>query len=219
MRTIGVYRILNTLTKTGYIGGSIAIEKRWSHHKVMLEREVHACKPLQEAWNTTPKKFWKWEILVECSKEMVKIRETRCIKKTLIPLYNLYPGATAKGFRHTKETKKAMSNAAILVADYPGERKRRSKRAKEQHKNGNFGRATWKPGTAELVAKKIGDAHRGKPGNTGWKHTKEYKRHMSKLMSGKGNHRFGKKASPETLEKMKKSQQERRIRESLLCVS
>ena len=43
-----------------------------------------------------------------------------------------------------EETKQILSEAQLKIAEDPEERKRRSDRAKRQHKEGNLGRTTWK---------------------------------------------------------------------------
>lgn len=59
-----------------------------------------------------------------------------------------------KGKRSSDDTRRKIHKAAIKIAADPAERKRRSERAKKQHREGKFGRKTWSAGTAEEVAKK-----------------------------------------------------------------
>ncbi len=58
------------------------------------------------------------------------------------------------GKHRSYSTKRKISNAAKRVGSDTEERKRRSERAKKQHQQGKFGRATWKT-EAEVVDEKI----------------------------------------------------------------
>ena len=68
----------------------------------------------------------------------------RCERR--FTLLNTIKDATGKGRKNSIGTKQKMSEAAKRVGADPAERKRRSDRAKKQHKQKNFGAHTWTEG-------------------------------------------------------------------------
>lgn len=48
--TTGVYKITNTNNGTFYVGSSINCERRFYHHKYLLDKGVHHCSHLQASW-------------------------------------------------------------------------------------------------------------------------------------------------------------------------
>ncbi len=74
------------------------------------------------------------------------------------------------------EESKAKASESALKRCTPEWRTAVSARVKKQHAAGKFGRATWSEEVAILANKRIGDAHRGKPGKTlGQKRTPKQK--------------------------------------------
>lgn len=61
----------------------------------------------------------------------------------------------------SERTKEIQSVKAVEVSGRPGEKQRRSERAKRQHAEGKFGRATWKTDPVEVV-RKIAASNLGK---------------------------------------------------------
>lgn len=47
----GIYKIVNKIDNTFYVGSSINIYKRWYDHKWLLNKSKHHCEYLQNAWN------------------------------------------------------------------------------------------------------------------------------------------------------------------------
>lgn len=80
---IGIYQILNTTNGKRYIGQSINIESRLSHHKEMLINNQHFNKHLQNSFNKYGLENFIFEVLEECNKEELSTRERYYIK-----LYN-----------------------------------------------------------------------------------------------------------------------------------
>ena len=80
---IGIYQILNATNGKRYIGQSINIESRLSHHKEMLINNQHFNKHLQNSFNKYGLENFTFEVLEECNKEELSTRERYYIK-----LYN-----------------------------------------------------------------------------------------------------------------------------------
>jgi group I intron endonuclease len=142
----GIYAIVHTPTGRRYIGSSCEIEKRLYYHVVMLRKGRHHCDYLQNVWNKHGEQQFGLFLLEICSIECLAEREQHYMDQTVTGLrMNSQPIAkTARGYHHSEETKEAMSLAAMEVAEQPGERERRSQRAKLQHAQGKLGRQTWR---------------------------------------------------------------------------
>ena len=113
----GVYTITNTINNKMYIGFSVNINKRWIRHIDDLTNKIHHCKHLQDAWNLYTKNNFKFEILVECNRELLASEEHywATILNTHNPEfgYNTRPTHPEGKVIQTEETKNkiALSNA------------------------------------------------------------------------------------------------------------
>lgn len=67
----GIYYILNTLNKKIYIGSSCHINRRFYEHKYFLNKNTHANKHLQSAWNKYGEDVFEFGIieLIDSKKE------------------------------------------------------------------------------------------------------------------------------------------------------
>lgn len=109
----GVYEIVHLDTGRQYIGSaSTTFAKRWKLHRHQLRRGTHHSRHLQNAWNKYGEQAFAFRKLVICAPADVLMYEQRLLDG-LKPAFNVAPIAgSAKGVRHTDETKKAMSAAA-----------------------------------------------------------------------------------------------------------
>lgn len=107
----GIYKIINLVNNKIYIGSSNNIKKRFSHHKHSLINNKHYNKYLQNSFNKYTINNFKFEILEECSKENLLIREQYYLD-LLKPEYNLLKVAGSNlGTKFTQEHKNKIGNS------------------------------------------------------------------------------------------------------------
>jgi group I intron endonuclease len=103
-----IYKIINMITKTMYIGQTINLEERWRGHKKINSN----CRYLKHAFNKYGINNFKFELICICFDEDMNKIENEYIKKynTLVPNgYNLREGGNSG--RHNSETKKKISDS------------------------------------------------------------------------------------------------------------
>lgn len=76
---IGIYKISNNINERVYIGQSTNIFKRWEQHEVMLGREKHHSKKLQDFYLENNGCKLSYEILEECDKRSLNSMEEKHI--------------------------------------------------------------------------------------------------------------------------------------------
>lgn len=72
----GVYTITNLKTKKIYLGCTDNFKSRFQNHKSQLKRNVHGNKHLQKAWNKYGESHFKFEILVNCTVDLLASEES-----------------------------------------------------------------------------------------------------------------------------------------------
>ena len=77
---IGIYRIENTKNGKVYIGQSVDILDRISHHKRSLRRNAHINQHLQNAWNKDGEDAFSFDILEQCEESQLTARESYYIE-------------------------------------------------------------------------------------------------------------------------------------------
>lgn len=108
---IGIYIIKNTVNNKFYIGSSVDIKKRFRTHLFSLKKNNHHSKYLQNAFNKHGKNSFIFEIIEECKKENLIIREQHFID-ILNPVYNIAKIAgNSIGTKRNKETLKKLSDS------------------------------------------------------------------------------------------------------------
>lgn len=138
MNVCGVYMILCLASGKFYIGSSLKIEQRWSEHKMSLRLGNHYNKYYQKTWNKYGEQAFVYMVLEPCEPEVRLQREQFYLwasdRKHLLNLSMIatYPEGTSE----------------VLAG--------RSVRAKQQHAEGRFGRATWPPGFQPKTGKPKG---------------------------------------------------------------
>ena len=89
---IGIYKIENLINGKVYIGKSKNIENRWRTHKKELNNNSHCNKHLQNAWNKYGKENFKFEVIEECSMDLLDKQEIYWISEYNSNCYNLTKG-------------------------------------------------------------------------------------------------------------------------------
>jgi len=71
----GIYRITNTVNGKSYVGQSVDVKSRISHHRSELRNNRHENSYLQNAWNKYGEENFTFEILERCSRNELDERE------------------------------------------------------------------------------------------------------------------------------------------------
>lgn len=132
----GIYRIVNTVTQTVYIGSSVDIHNRWKQHLYVLRKNAHHSKYLQNAWNKYGQDSFLMEIVekVEPDKSSLLEKEQYYID-VLKPGYNGCPKAGSRlGSKQSDETRQKISqgNTGKVVSDETKEKIRRTNTGKKR---------------------------------------------------------------------------------------
>jgi len=117
----GIYKIRNIVNGKVYIGSTVNFRKRFSLHKLLLTRNKHHSKHLQNAWNKDGEENFIFEIIeeIEPNKEKLLERE-QCWIDSLTPEYNISNVAgSCLGVKRSDETKKKISEANKKKKTYP----------------------------------------------------------------------------------------------------
>jgi group I intron endonuclease len=187
----GIYKISNILTGGFYIGRSVDVLDRMTHHKNELLRNVHRNKRLQNSWNKHGKSCFEFKLLWEESKEFLEELEGFILEeiwgnKNLYNHHKLSFGGFQYGnklgcFPRTKETKEKMSKA-IKGRIYSEEHNKKVSLSK-------IGKTA-----SDITKKKMSDNRKGKPRPQSW-HDKmaEYRANNPNPMLGKISPMRGKK--------------------------
>jgi len=155
-RIAGVYQITNMINGNTYIGSSVHIKKRLSHHKSRLRYDVHVNPHLQHSWNKYGEDNFRFDILLTCDKW-----NTLLFEKMLLdgykPIYNIaeHPGKPSLGRHPTKETRMAIGKAH-LGHRHTEDSKQKMSEAKMGEKNPNY-----KKSPSEETRRKISEALKG----------------------------------------------------------
>lgn len=83
MKISGIYRILNAATDKVYIGSSVDVKRRFTDHKLALRHKTHHSVHLQRAWDKYGEDSFLFEVVEECSKEILIDREKWWIENLL----------------------------------------------------------------------------------------------------------------------------------------
>lgn len=92
MLNSGVYRIVNLLTGSCYVGSSIRLRSRFANHFRDLELGTHHSIALMRAWRKYGPDCFRFEVLMYCAPEHVLFYEQRFID-SLDSKYNICPVA------------------------------------------------------------------------------------------------------------------------------
>lgn len=172
---VGIYEIQNVKNKKCYVGSSHNIKNRWRQHKFALRNNRHHSQHLQNSWNKHGEQNFKFNIIEECTSDILITREQYYLDKYK-PKYNINKIAENctgrvmseeskkkisvknKGRKHSAETKKKMSeyrkNNPIIFTE---KTKQKISNSKKGVNNPNYGK---KLSTAHI--KSIKQANTGK---------------------------------------------------------
>lgn len=119
--TSGIYQIKNTISGGAYIGRSVDVADRLSHHRNELKRGVHVNRRLQNAWNKYGSEAFKFELIWEKSPEQLYELEgfileflwgdTRLYNHHALSYGGFQPGNKLGRFSRSDETRERMSKA------------------------------------------------------------------------------------------------------------
>ena len=162
----GIYCITNTVNGKIYIGQSSNLQKRKRQHFNALRKNTHGNKYLQHSFNKYGEKSFDYQVMTEGDFTDAELNELECMYIQLFGAhaytqgngYNLaFGGNTKRGFKHTLETRKKMSESRM------GE------------KNGFYGKKHTEETKKKIVA------------NTDYSlfQTSEYRQKMSEAMTGR----------------------------------
>jgi len=106
----GIYKIRNTISDECYVGSAEYFKKRWWNHVHYLDRNEHHSPHLQRAWNKYGKNTFIFEVVEVVDNIKFLIEREQFWIGQLNPQYNVLKKAgSSKGFKHTEETKKKLS--------------------------------------------------------------------------------------------------------------
>ena len=109
---IGIYKIINIINNKCYVGSSINIISRWNQHKKDLKSNKHHSIKLQRSYNKYGENNFKYEIIEECEKGLLLIREKYNID--LLDCYNngyniaIPANCVMLGRNHSEKTKEIL---------------------------------------------------------------------------------------------------------------
>jgi group I intron endonuclease len=125
----GIYKIINVVTNSFYIGSSVNLQKRKSRHFSTLRRGVHANRHLQAAWNKHGEAAFVFAIVEAHSEDVDLLEKENVWLREHVGkdyCYNMGTDATAptlgwtgeknpmwgRTFTHTKEAREAIRVAS-----------------------------------------------------------------------------------------------------------
>ena len=168
----GIYSIENKTTHKKYIGQSVNIKNRWRCHKIDLKSNRHDNDYLQKAWNKYGQENFVFQILEECSEEMLNERERYYIDlyKTMNRDYgyNLKSGGQDMNYVTEYVKNKISEGNKRYYEQNPEARLKNSIRAKKQWSNPDI--------KAKITGKNSG--------MYGHKHTEEARRKIAGAHTG-----------------------------------
>jgi len=135
----GIYSILCKPKAMMYVGQSRNIINRFTHHRFMLRKGVHANKSLQKDWNGLGEDAFLFEIEEECGTEDLDDWELWWINT-----FETYNAQHNDGDFSDRNAKIAAGHQRVRQT--PQWKAAASERAKKQHAAGKLGRQTWKSG-------------------------------------------------------------------------
>ena len=106
--TCGIYKITNTANGKVYIGSSVDVRSRFNSHRSDLRQNKHGNQHLQKAWNLYGEECFFFEIIEECSPDLVRPIEQKHLDELFAKshkddFYNIYDKASGISSEKAKE--------------------------------------------------------------------------------------------------------------------
>ena len=135
----GIYQIRNLVNGKVYVGSSKCMKSRWQQHRTSLRAGKHRSIHMQRSWTRNGEHTFVFEPLITCAPSMLIWYEQQFMDQ-LQPEYNNRKLADSnKGNRHTKKTRKVISEAAKKMWTDPSIREAIvSKRLGSKHSDGTL---------------------------------------------------------------------------------
>ena len=159
----GIYCIFNKITEDYYIGSSSSsMILRWCSHVSLLRKNKHHSPHLQNAWNKYKADNFEFKLLEIVPKEEIKDKYyitdlEQMYFDTYFPRYNIAKIARSTlGFKHSEESKKAMSEKR------KGNKSHLGRNLSEEHRK-NIGNAfaknykVYSPEGKEFIIRNLND--------------------------------------------------------------
>lgn len=178
----GIYKIYNIINNMFYIGSSSRIRDRWYGHYLDLKNGTHTNRYLQNAWNKYGEEYFYVELIENPLKEDLLSREQYWLDIT--KCYERVIGYNI--------SRVAGSPMRGLKASDDTRRKMSLIRTGKRH--------------LEESKKKIGEANRRRECKP---ISEETRLRLSKAASGKNNPMYGKKLSKESMDRKRKTMEDR----------
>lgn len=158
IKNTGIYIIQNIINRKAYVGSAVDVVNRWCHHLFNLDKGTHHSIKLQRAWKKYGEENFTFRTIERCKKKNLTKREQFYMNRfnSVKNGYNVQPNArSCLGVKHNKEFGRKISNAQLRLCATPEEKQYRSKRAKKQHKEKNFGIHTWTKESKKNASRKL----------------------------------------------------------------
>jgi group I intron endonuclease len=163
MKKSGIYKITCVPTGKVYVGSAFDLARRQIEHRYHLKRGDHHCLYLQNAWNKHGADNFQFEIIEECSIELLQTREQfwldfyRTTHPDLVFNIALVIPAPMAGRTQTVETRSKIS-AAQKGVSVPSRGQNRSAESVEKTAASHRGRKRSPETCARISAAKRGRA-------------------------------------------------------------
>lgn len=165
MKKTGIYKIVNLITEKVYVGSAVDIDKRWYNHKRLLSNNKNKLPKLQNSVNKHGIDNFIFEIVEECTKDILIEREQYWIDyfDSYKNGYNSRPIANSNlGTVFSKEHREKISNSHKGKIVSEESKKKMSvywKKYYETYEQHNKGKTQI---VSEEARKKISDALKGR---------------------------------------------------------
>lgn len=162
----GIYKIINVINNECYVGSAVNFHRRFGAHRRGLNKNSHANRHLQSAWNKYGENNFKFVIIEEVLEKALLIKREQFYLDIIKPEYNESPTAgSLLGFTHSQETREKISKGMMGI--------KRSARTRKKMSDAKKG----VPRSPETIEKM-------RLGQIGKRHSEEAKKKISAALAG-----------------------------------